>query len=42
MQLPPSPLAPPPGGEGNVVALMRDHWIEKGLPSLSLRERDRG
>jgi len=42
MQLPPSPLAPLPEGEGNIVALMRDKWMEKGLSSLSLRERDRG
>ena len=42
MQLPPSPLTPLPEGEGNVVALMRHNWMEKGLSSLSLRERDQG
>jgi hypothetical protein len=36
----PSPLAPLPEGEGNVVAPMRDNWIEKGMSSLSPRERD--
>jgi hypothetical protein len=39
-RLPPSPLAPLPGGEGNVAALIRDNGMEKGLSSLSLRERD--
>ena len=29
----PSPLAPLPGGEGNIVPLMRNNWTERGILS---------